>query len=148
MTAAEQQMPTFEDEFERKLLEASYQLQAKYQGGKISKHAYQHALEALNTTARGLCQEPYILWLDHERSMVGFADDVETVAMYKEDGPMVVMTKERSGDHIRVINHRAAGDTLIKDLTFESEVVPSEAARKQIKALIVGLIKKGYRRAI
>lgn len=140
------ELPTFEAEFERKLVDTIGQARAKFESGLIANHAYQHTMEAINNVSRGLCDEAISLALDQERDMAGYGDDTDTT-VWKHGSTVVVVTKQRMGDKVRVLTNKASGLT-DKTVEFNFAVVPSEAATYFANKLKVGLIKKGYMRVV
>jgi len=138
--------PQFEDEFERKLIEALTQVRAKYERGQIASHAYQHTLEALNDTSRGLCDETLSLAIDQERDFAGYGDDIETT-VWKTGSNVVVVTKGRMGETCRVITEKN-GKTQDKLVSFADADIPSEACTEWSNKVKASMIKRGFERVV
>ena len=140
------ELPTFEAEFERKLVDTIGQVKAKWDSGRIASHAYQHTLEAINNISRGLCDETIALALDQERDMAGYKDDTDTT-IWKHGSTVVIVTKERMGESVRVLTNKG-GKLDDKTVQFTYQEIPSEAATDWANKMKVGLIKKGCERVI
>lgn len=139
-------LPTFEEEFDRKLCEALRDARLKFEAGKISNVTYQHVLEAINTVARGLCDEPLILAIDQERDLAGFDPELE-IGVWEKGNTLLVATRERSGDKLRLI--KASGDKPLDGTTqYDRADVPHEASMSAWNKLVARLGLQRYTRLI
>lgn len=138
--AEKSDLPTLEDELNRKLLDTVIALVDKYDNGDLSVGAYKESLAAINGVVRGLVDESVIELMDKERSRVDFMEDRQT-AVFSNEKDLVAISRACYDGRVSVLAVRN-GNVIDKEIYFDEEDVPFEAASEHMDDLCQLLGKK------
>lgn len=128
------ELPSFEDEFDRKLLETALAVRGRFQQGQLTGGEYREALSALNGVSRGICRQEFTDWLDKELLEANQHKTVITAGFVRKDG-YVAAKREPQGDTVELLIIRD-GEITRRTVEFQKAVIPHEEAKRYFDHLV------------
>lgn len=145
MSAAALEVPTLQQEVDRKAYEALHSLLWRLEQGKITQAQFLTGVEVVHDTLNGLVSDSEFFRFVGELQKRGAPDANKDVSIHIEGKKLVIMWRRIGGEELLVIH---ATIDKMKRIALMEEDKPDLAATLKMKAASSVLIERGARRML
>lgn len=138
------QLPSVEEELERKAMDELSRILHSYDTGKITHREMNLMLDTLWACVSGLTSEDWREMIEAARQIED--DQVPLEFHCLRDTTVTYASLKRDDDSLVVVFHNHEGAVTRSTMhNFADEVIPAQAARDAMRMLITALTSKGFR---
>ena len=137
-------VPSLQEELNRKTLETLEKINADYTLGKISKAQYKYGVDIAWSCVAGLVEQDLIRmfeWLDKDTKSISYSE--KTVYRHLKSGIDIVIIDSKTGLLLYKRLHQGSPDK-VQAFDLRAEPNPYLAAKEKLQQLDSDLINKGF----